>query len=60
MTHQLMAAGACACPAAMASAAVTWMVPASIRASPDDSGPELKAGATATWAAAHLILAAGA
>ena len=51
--HQLMAAGACACLAAMASAAVTWMVPSSIRAWPDESGPELKADATATQATAH-------
>ena len=53
--HQLMAAEVCACPAAIASAAVAWMVSASFRAWPDESGPELKAaGATAIRATAHL------
>ena len=53
--QQLMAAGVCACPAAIASAAVAWMVSASFRAWPDESGPELKAaGATAIRATAHL------
>jgi hypothetical protein len=46
---------ACACPAAIESAAVAWMVSASFRAWPDESGLKLKAaGATAIRATAHL------